>query len=79
MEIANDGPRRGLDAVLDGSIESADGEITCLKSPIRSLLLTKNERHLVVGTESGEISVYAQDSNYLRQRLQKKLEEIGIL
>jgi hypothetical protein len=50
-----------------------------ITSPIRSLLLTRQERQLIVGMESGELRVFAQDSDYLRQRLQRKLEEIGIL
>lgn len=93
LEIANDGPRKGLEAVLDGSSDlrqhkgqnsmfSSDDHSTSLipfKSPIRSLCLTKTEKHLIVGTECGEIRIFAQDSGYLRSRLQKKLAEIGIL
>mmetsp|Transcript_15598 Transcript_15598/g.23502 ORF Transcript_15598/g.23502 Transcript_15598/m.23502 type:complete len:2359 (+) Transcript_15598:1-7077(+) len=79
LELANDGPRKGLEAVLDGMIEDSEGDRMILNSPIRSLYLTKNERHLIVGSEAGEIRVFAQDSEYLRQRLQRKLEEIGIL
>jgi hypothetical protein len=79
LELANDGPRKGLEAVLDGLIEDIEGDKQILTSPIRSLYLTKLERHLIVGTEMGEVRVFAQDSDYLRQRLQKKLEEIGIL
>ena len=78
--MANDGPRKGLEAVLDGVLEDPEddnsGPIT---SPIRSIYYTKNEKHLIVGTESGEIRIFSQDSDYLRQRLQRKLEEIGIL
>ena len=48
-------------------------------SPIRSLYFTKLERHLLVGLENGEMRILAQDSDYLRQRLQQKLMEIGIL
>jgi hypothetical protein len=46
---------------------------------IRSLLLTASERHLVVGDEEGNVRVLVQDSDYLRDRLQRKLIEIGIL
>lgn len=53
--------------------------IPAFASPIRALHLTRMERHLVVGLESGEMRILAQDSDYLRQRLQKKLIEIGIL
>lgn len=79
LEIANDGPRKGLDAVLDGMIEDNEGGRYPFTSPIRSMYFTKQERHLIVGTENGEIRIFAQDSDYLRQRLQVKLEEIGIL
>lgn len=79
LELANDGPRKGLEAVLDGTIEDSEGERHPFSSPIRSIYYTKNERHLIVGSENGEIRIFAQDSDYLRQRLQLKLEEIGIL
>jgi WD40 repeat protein len=79
LEIANDGPRKGLEAVLDGMIEDNEGSRHTFTSPIRSIYFTKHERHLIVGSENGEIRIFAQDSDYLRQRLQVKLEEIGIL
>lgn len=60
-------------------IEDNEGERFSFTSPIRSINYTKHERHLIVGTENGEIRIFAQDSDYLRQRLQLKLEEIGIL
>jgi hypothetical protein len=60
-------------------IEDSEGERHAFNSPIRSIYYTKKERHLIVGTENGEIRIFAQDSDYLRQRLQVKLEEIGIL
>lgn len=53
--------------------------IDVFRSPIRSLLLTRRERHLIVGLQSGEVRVLTLDSSYLRRRLQKKLKEIGIL
>ena len=57
LTIANSGSRRGLDAIIDGSSES---EYEPFHSPIRSMVLTNNERHLVVGLESGEIRILAQ-------------------
>jgi hypothetical protein len=60
-------------------IEDNEGGRHTFTSPIRSMYFTKHERHLIVGTENGEIRIFAQDSDYLRQRLQVKLEEIGIL
>lgn len=77
LELAHDGPRKGFESVLDGSME--EFSIPPFPSPIRSMYLTKNERHLIVGMESGEMRIMAQDSDYLRQRLQRKLMEIGIL
>lgn len=80
MELANDGPRKGLEAVLDGVQEELeDPNHGPICSTIRSLYFTKQERHLFVGTDSGEVRIFAQDSEYLRQRLERKLAEIGIL
>jgi hypothetical protein len=81
LELASDGPRRGLEAVLDGIPEEAeDAKIYGpISSPIRAIYYTRHERHLLVGTDSGEIRIFAQDSEYLRQRLERKLAEIGIL
>lgn len=50
-----------------------------MKCPIRALRLTHQEKHLVIGLESGELRVMSQDGDYLRKRLQNKLHEIGIL
>jgi WD40 repeat protein len=80
LHLANTGSRRDLEAIFDGSSdESTATTSTPFNTPIRSLFLTQNERHLIVGLETGEIRVLAQDSDYLRQRLQRKLVEIGIL
>lgn len=79
LELAKDGPRQGLKAVIDGSDEK-DNKTHKFNSPIRSITLTApREMHLIVGLESGEVRVLAQDSDYLRTRLQRKLQEIGIL
>lgn len=56
-----------------------DANNSPISSPIRSMYMTKQERHLLVGTDSGEVRIFAQDSEYLRQRLERKLAEIGIL
>ena len=77
LELADDGPRTGFAAVLDGSLDS--GAIQPFDSPIRSLYLTPQEMHLIVGDEQGHLRILVQDSDYLRQRLQRKLMEIGIL
>jgi hypothetical protein len=70
--LAADSHRKGLDAVIDGN------EV-CFESSIRSLYLTNQERHLLVGLESGHVRILAQDSKYLKDRLTKKLVGIGIL
>jgi hypothetical protein len=66
---------------LDGVLEEAEDAKSHgpISSPIRALYFTKHERHLLVGTDSGELRIFAQDSEYLRQRLERKLAEIGIL
>ena len=53
--------------------------IPAMAYPIRSLHMTRLERHLIVGLESGEMRILAQDPNYLRLRLQNKLMESGAL
>jgi hypothetical protein len=55
------------------------GVIKPFEAPIRSLHLTAQEMHLIVGDELGNLRILVQDSDYLRQRLQRKLMEIGIL
>lgn len=79
--LASDSHRKDLDAVIDGSKVSEEIQIksNCFESPIRSLYLTNQERHLLVGLESGFIRILAQDSKYLKDRLTKKLVGIGIL
>jgi WD40 repeat protein len=77
LELANDGPRHGLEAILDGS--TADYQIDVFPSPIRSIHLTRQERHLLVGLETGELRILAHDPDYLRERLHRKLQELGIL
>jgi hypothetical protein len=58
LELANDGLRKGFEAVLDGS--NAEDAQAPMSSPIRSLYLTKKERHLLVGLENGELRVMTQ-------------------
>jgi len=77
LELANDGPRTGLEAVIDGNLDT--GAIPPFAAPIRSIYLTAQEMHLIVGDELGNVRILVQDSDYLRQRLQRKLMEIGIL
>jgi hypothetical protein len=43
------------------------------------LCSSRGEMHLLVGDEKGRLRVLVQDSDYLRERLQSKLIEIGIL
>jgi len=80
LGLANDGAREGLEAVIDGRSERRDGEpLPPFKSPIRSLYMTSKEAHLLVGLESGHMRILAQESEYLRQRLHKRLEVTGFL
>ena len=48
-------------------------------SPIRSLALSQNERHLLVGLQDGLLYVLALDAHYLRERLQQRLTSLGFL
>lgn len=57
LSIANNGCRRGLEFVIDGS---TDKGMEPFPSPIRCMTFTEKERHLIVGLESGEIRVLAQ-------------------
>ena len=58
LELSNVGSKWEFDAVLDGSnVEEEQGPFN---SPIRSMYFTKNERHLIVGLESGELRILAQ-------------------
>jgi WD40 repeat protein len=76
LSIANNGCRRGLEFVVDGSTEKG---FEPFASPIRCMILTEKERHLIVGLENGELRVLAQDSEYLQRKLHRRLMEIGIL
>jgi WD40 repeat protein len=92
LELADNAQRKGFVAVLNGAMSPSEGGSEGNSStsqvannsqpfgaPIRSLKLTRLERHLLVGLQNGMMYILAQDSDYLRQRLQKKLVEIGIL
>jgi WD40 repeat protein len=57
LYLANTGPRKDLDCVVDGSDEN---EIEPMSSPIRSLFLTNQEQLLIVGLESGHVRILAQ-------------------
>jgi WD40 repeat protein len=60
LELSNVGSKWEFDAVLDGS--NAEEDLAPFNSPIRSMYLTKKERHLIVGLESGELRILAQVS-----------------
>ncbi len=57
LMIANNGPRKDLESVVDGSNGQTHDPIS---SPIRSIYLAPEERQLIVGLESGHIRVLAQ-------------------
>ena len=48
-------------------------------SPIRSLLLTAREQHLVVGLESGGLRVLTHDPGYLGAQVLARLQGVGFL
>jgi len=75
LSLANDGPRKGFAATVDGSCEQH--KVPPFPVPIRSLAMSEHERHLMVGLDNGLVYLLAPDSNYLRQRLQKQLEYLG--
>ncbi len=58
LKLADSFDRKGLDCVMDGSEE--EWNIQPFPSAIRSLCFTPNERHLVVGLESGVVRVLSQ-------------------
>ena len=59
-------------------MQLAENARQLLRSPITALLLTSQERHLVVAMQGGELAVLVLDAEYLRQRLQQKLESLGL-
>jgi len=75
LSLANDGARKGFEAVIDGSCEQH--KVPCFPAAVRSLAMSEHERHLMVGLDNGQVYILAPDSNYLRQRLQKQLEYLG--
>lgn len=82
LAVADDETREGCgEAVLDGSTPSlpgAPGAVKKFGSAVRCLTLSAGERHLLVGLEDGTLGVLALDARYLRQRLQSKLDQLGI-
>lgn len=63
---------------IDGSCDHGFGRrLSPFPSPIYSLVLSRHERHLLVGLQTGEICVLALDAGYLRERLQRKLANLG--
>lgn len=75
LSLANDGARKGFEAVIDGSCEQH--KVPAFPAAVRSLAMSEHERHLMVGLDNGQVYILAPDSNYLRQRLQKQLEYLG--
>lgn len=44
---------------------------------VRSIALTENERQLLVGLDDGLLYILALDAQYLRDRLQRRLNSLG--
>ncbi|KAH9153783.1 hypothetical protein AeRB84_004025 [Aphanomyces euteiches] len=47
------------------------------QSPIHSLAVSKDEMHLFVGLGTGEVCIYTPNAEYLRDRLQNRLTNLG--
>ena len=60
LELSNVGSKWDFESVLDGS--NAEEFQKPFNSPIRSIYLTQQERHMIVGLESGEMRILAQVS-----------------
>ena len=75
LGLANDGPREGFEALVDGSCAAQN--VPPFPATIRSITMSDQERHLMIGLQNGEVYFLAPDSNYLHQRLQKQLEYLG--
>jgi WD40 repeat protein len=58
LELSNYGSKYDFDAVIDGSC--AEYDQGPFNSPIRSIYLTKQEKHMLVGLENGYMRVLAQ-------------------
>ncbi|RHY29888.1 hypothetical protein DYB32_004772 [Aphanomyces invadans] len=58
---------------FDGSERATRG----FQSAIHSICLSKDEMHLVVGLANGDACVYTPNAEYLRERLQKRLTNLG--
>lgn len=58
LELSNVGSKWDFESVIDG--RNVEEEQKPFNSPIRSIYLTKQERHMLVGLESGELRILAQ-------------------
>lgn len=58
LELSNVGSKWDFESVIDG--RNVEEEQKPFNSPIRSIYLTKQERHLLIGLESGELRILAQ-------------------
>jgi WD40 repeat protein len=47
-------------------------------STIRSIVLTDEEQHVLIGTSSGKLHVYGLNADYLRKRFLRRLAHLGI-
>ncbi|KDO24135.1 hypothetical protein SPRG_22262 [Saprolegnia parasitica CBS 223.65] len=60
---------------FDGSDETRG--LKAFQSPIHALCFSSNDMHLLVGLGNGDVCVYTPDAQYLRDRLQTKLTDLG--
>jgi WD40 repeat protein len=59
LELSHVGSKLEFDSIIDGRSQD-DNDQKPFASPIRSIYFTKQERHLIVGLENGEIRILAQ-------------------
>ena len=60
---------------FDGSDETRG--LKAFQSPVHALCLSSNDMHLLVGLGNGDVCIYTPDAQYLRDRLQTKLTDLG--
>ena len=89
LVVGGDGPGIAIHRVADllcvqqlplrlaaaGGGEAEGGVAGCT---VRCLALTPNEQHLLAGTSTGELLIYALDQHTLTSKLLKRLQQIGL-
>ena len=87
LVVGGDGPAISVHRMADlqcvqqlpvavASGEAAEGGVAGVT--VRCLCLTPNEQHLLAGTSTGELLIYALDQHTLTNKLLKRLQQIGL-